>query len=129
MATTKPRISIMFEQDQYDVLSRLAAVQGSSVSKIIRELVEAFTPVLGRLTGFLEAAEAAEASVKENIARVASDQEELLLPVWESVMGQWEVAMKQLEDATGPADPRLVTRGSQTSTSPTQTTPDKGKGR
>jgi hypothetical protein len=129
MATTKPRVTIMFEPDQYEVLTRLAAIQGSSVGALVRELVETFTPVLGRLTGFLEAAAAAEASVKQNMARVAADQEELLGPVWESVMGQWEVAMRQLEAVAGPEGPPTTNRGVTIPSLPDQTKPDKGKRR
>ena len=129
MATSKPRVTIMFEQTEYDILTRLAAAQGSSVSQLVRELVESFSPVLGRLTGFLEAAAAAESSVKANIARVASDQEELLVPVWESVMGQWEVAMKQLEAVTGPEGPPSTNRGVTIPDPSDQITPDKGKRR
>jgi len=116
MAATKPRISIMFEPESMDVLRRLSAVQGESISHIVADLVLTWTPVLGQLADVMEGALQAEVEVKQNLARLAEEQEAYLLPALESAAGEYVRAMAQIEQAlnaeAGPADPRPVTRGS-----------------
>lgn len=116
MATAKPRISVMFEPETFEVLRRLSAVQGHSISYIIRDLVQTWTPVLGQLADVLEGAVAAEDEVKSNLSRLADEQERELLPVLDSALSEYARAMGQIEallsGSNAQPDPRPVTRGS-----------------
>lgn len=116
MATTKPRISIMFEPETLAVLRRLSAIQGQSVSAIVGELVQTWAPVLAQLADVLEGAVAAEAEVKQNLARLAEEQERELLPVLDGAFSQYGAAIGEIQAllsrSEASEDPRPVTRGS-----------------
>lgn len=116
MAATKPRISIMFEPETLEVLRRLSGLQGQSVSAIVRDLVQTWTPVLAQLADVLEGAAAAEVEVKQNLARLAEEQERELMPVFEGAFAQYGQAIGQIQALLAvperSEDPRPVTRGS-----------------
>lgn len=65
MATTKPRVQVMLDQSQYDVITKFSAMMGQSRSALCAEILGDVIPVLDRLGGALELAKKAEAGVKQ----------------------------------------------------------------
>ena len=76
MATEKPRITITLEPDEYAVLHRLAKLQGSSMSRILREFMGEVTPILSKVADSLEVAQRASEGAKANLRRAAEAAEE-----------------------------------------------------
>lgn len=99
MSTTKPRITITLEPHHHELLQRMAAHQGQSMSSIVVELVESVAPVLERVCAAVEAAKKAQAGVKENLVRVAEDSERAALPHLEAVMGQLDALLTTFHQA------------------------------
>jgi uncharacterized protein (DUF1778 family) len=59
MATTKPRVNLTLEPEHYEILTRLAKVQGTSRARIINELFKEVVPQLESVVVTLEEAKAA----------------------------------------------------------------------
>ena len=68
MATTKPRITISLEEQDYAVLKRLYTLNGVPMSRTVSELVAMLTPVLGRMADNLEAVAKADEETRSRIA-------------------------------------------------------------
>ena len=68
MATTKPRITISLEEQDYAVLKRLYALNGVPMSRTVSEFVAMLTPVLGRMADNLEAVAKADEETRSRIA-------------------------------------------------------------
>ena len=68
MATTKPRITISLEEQDYAVLKRFYTLNGVPMSRIVSELVAMLTPVLGRMADNLEAVAKADEQTRSRIA-------------------------------------------------------------
>ena len=68
MATTKPRITISLEEQDYAVLKRLNTLNGVPMSRTVSELVAMLTPVLGRMADNLEAVAKADEETRSRIA-------------------------------------------------------------
>ena len=68
MATTKPRITISLEEQDYAVLKRLYTLNGVPMSRTVSELVAMLTPVLGRMADNLEAVAKADEETRQKIA-------------------------------------------------------------
>lgn len=76
MATKKPRAMITLEFEDHDVLKRLAEIQGTSVSKIVGELIHEVVPQLKAVLAALEQAKAAsEKLTPEAKARLRAKME------------------------------------------------------
>ncbi len=90
MPTAKPRIQITLEAEQYEVLSRLATLQRRPMARIVAELVGEMTPILGKVVRTMEAAQAAQESVKLKIRRAVDDAEAVILPHAQSLLERYE---------------------------------------
>lgn len=73
MATVKPRVGVTLEPEQYDLLSRLAALQGRSRSQILKELLEAVQPALARVVEIGELYRAANEETRRHLVEGISD--------------------------------------------------------
>ena len=89
MATTKPRITISLEEQDYAVLKRLYTLNGVPMSRTVSELVAMLTPVLGRMADNLEAVAKADEETRQKIA-------ESLEKHFVAVNGACNIAMKNL---------------------------------
>lgn len=110
MATTKPRITVTLEPQQYDILRRLAALQGRPMARIVTELMEEMLPLLGRAVEAMELAQKAQGNVRESLRRAVEKGEETILPHAQAVLAQYEAfgaelgtLGQQLEEATAGA--------------------------
>jgi hypothetical protein len=68
MPTAKPRITITLEPHPHEVLSRLSAVGGQSMSSIVSEYVNLALPSLERLVVVLEQASTAPKQAHAGLA-------------------------------------------------------------
>lgn len=106
MAAVNPRVPVMLTPHQHDVLKRLAKAQGSSVSKIVGELVEAVIPPLERALALAEAAQKASDAVRSRLVESCEQAEQALLPILNegmATMQRLEADFNQVADAVKPA--------------------------
>lgn len=86
MATTKPRIMLTLEPSERETFARLAALQHTSVAKLIMEMIRPAMPTLAHLADLLETAESlknepneqAQATVADKLAIVQAQLAEML---------------------------------------------------
>lgn len=133
MSTTKPRITVTLEPHAYEVLSRLSAVGGDSMSSLVAQFVDVSLPSLERLVVVLERAKAAPEEARAGLAAAVERAERTLLPALMQAQDMGDLFLSDIEHgstrkatpapaqrvrAAAPApaprrkDPRLVTRGS-----------------
>lgn len=134
MSTTKPRITVTLEPHTHEVLSRLSAVGGESMSALVSQFVQIAIPSLERLVVVLERAAVAPKEATAGFAASVERAERTLLP---ALMGAQKMGDLFIDDMArslapgkptrqakpgaravsalrGSQDPRLVTRGSGT---------------
>lgn len=126
MATTKPRHSITFEPADYDVLRRMAALEGSSISRIVSDLVSSVTPALSRAVDVMEAAANARGEVQQNLRRVADESEPAMLEAMGTALAEFEALMGEMQRAANGEDPRPVITGVRSGNPRNPTTSEKG---
>lgn len=97
MATTKPRITISLEEQDYAVLKRLYTLNGVPMSRTVSELVAMLTPVLGRMADNLEAVAKADEETRQKIV-------ESLEKHFVAVNGACNIAMKNLDEFSDSLD-------------------------
>lgn len=124
MPTAKPRLQVALERPHYELLLRLAKLQGRSASAVLAELFGTVYPVMERLAVVLQAAKRAQESAQEGLLQSTEQAERDLRPFLAQAIGQLELLKDDFTAAAGPAsddraaiagpapDPRLVTRGS-----------------
>lgn len=97
MSTEKPRITITLDNDQHEVLHRLSRLQGSSMSRILRDFVKEVTPILSKVADSLEIAKKASEGAKANLRKAAEAAQEELRPIAELASTQFDVFADELE--------------------------------
>lgn len=135
MSTSKPRITVTLEPHAYEVISRLSAVGGESMSALVSQFVEVSLPSLERLVVVLERARSAPEEARAGLAAAVERAERTLLPALMNAQDMGDMFLGDVESASmrgvpqaagakrrrpaapaAPAgkgkDPRLVTRGS-----------------
>jgi hypothetical protein len=123
MPTAKPRLQVTLTRPQYDLLKRLAKLQGRSASSVVAELFEQVYPVLERVAVVLQAAARAQESAKDGLRLSTEQAERDLRPVVAQALGQLDLLQADFERAAEPArapaagrrglsTPVAVTRGS-----------------
>lgn len=117
MATSKPRITVTLDPHRHELLRRLAGHQGTSMSAIVSELVDAVAPVLERVCVAIESAKNAQDSVKANLLRVAEESESAILPMLDAAISQLDIFVNACNEA-GSATPQEGSEG----------TPPRGEG-
>lgn len=60
MPTVKPRLVVVLEPHQAEVIRRLAAIEGRPMSTVVRQLIDQVTPTLIDVVAALEAAQEAK---------------------------------------------------------------------
>lgn len=108
MPTIKPRLNVTLEPHRYELLRRLSALQGVSMSSILAEFVDTIAPVLERLVVVLEQAQQAHDSVKVGLRRSAENAESAIMPMAAAAMQQLDIFLEQVQssarDAAGTTD-------------------------
>ncbi len=110
MPTAKPRIAVTLEQSTFEVIARMASLQGVSRGSVVADLLDSVAPSLTRTVSLLEAAAAAPKQVQDGLREVV----EAAHGDFAALAGDATKQLDMLLDAfsrTG-ADPHVVTRGS-----------------
>lgn len=110
MPTAKPRIAVTLEQSTFEVIARMAALQGVSRGSIVADLLDSVAPVLTRTVALLEAAAIAPKQVQDGLREVAQSAHDDLLVIAGDAAKQFDMLFDSLSEAW--ADPHVVTRGS-----------------
>ena len=123
MATTNPRITVTLKPHVYDVVKRLATLNGQSMSSIVSELLETVHPPLMRTIAILEAAAAAPKQVREGLKKTVEDMEREITKSAGSSISQLDWLLGEISASDGGAsrsadtppdapNPHMVIRGS-----------------
>jgi hypothetical protein len=125
LPTMNPRIQVTMKRSQYELLKRLAKLQGRSMSAVVSELFDQLEPVYERIAVVLQAAVRAQASAKEGLVRATEQAEAEMAPHVAQAMGQLDLLVQTSQGWPGGAEaasmdaplrqasnPRPVTRGS-----------------
>lgn len=133
MPTNKPRITVTLEPQAYEVLSRLSALGGGSMSAQLSQLLSLSLPSLERVVVVLERAVAAPQEAHAGLLAAVERAERVLLPSLMSSLAMSDMFMDDISETVAPPvkaparpkvarassaaasrskDPRLVTRGS-----------------
>lgn len=110
MPTAKPRIAVTLDQSTFEVIARMAALQGVSRGSIVADLLDSVAPVLTRTVALLEAAAIAPKQVQDGLREVAQSAHDDLLVIAGDAAKQFDMLFDSLSEAW--ADPHVVTRGS-----------------
>ena len=100
MATAKPRITVTLNKRQYELIRRMAALRGVSMSGLLVELLEGVETVLERVLMVMEAAARAENDYKAGLIRTAEKAEQELQGLMQLAMDQFS-AMEEAANAGG----------------------------
>lgn len=101
MSTTKPRITITLEPKQYEVISRLAALQKGSMSRIVSELLAEVTPMLEKVCDTMAIAVKANDDMKARIFKSCEEAEQDMRPLVEAVTNQLDMFAGGVRAAVG----------------------------
>ena len=80
MATDKPRLTVVLDLHQYEVLERVARVQGRSKGALVRDLVDSVLPGLERVAAFGEMLDEASDEVRATLRRSVTGADEAIGP-------------------------------------------------
>lgn len=97
MATEKPRITITLEPEEHAILQRLAKLQGTSMSRILREFMGEVTPILAKVADSLELAKRASSDARAKFVKAAEEAEEGLRPLAEFTRNQFDMFAAEME--------------------------------
>jgi hypothetical protein len=99
MPTKKPRITITLEPHTHEVLSRLSAASGDSMSQIVSEYIEVAVPALERVVVVLERAKAAPAEARDGFAAAIGRTDRAVIAALGTVDGQMDWLLNVAEAA------------------------------
>jgi hypothetical protein len=112
MSTTKPRITVTLEPRTYEVISRLSAVGGESMSQIVAQFVDLAVPSLERVVVILERAKSAPEKVRAGLAASIERAEADMLPAMLSSVGQFDMFLEDaVRSSASDASAQRVRRG------------------
>lgn len=123
MATSKPRLNLTLEPQLYALLKKLSEQQRASMASIVVDLIQTVAPVLERVCVAVEAAQNAQASVKENLVRTAEEAESHLGPMMAEAMGQLDMFIEACHVAGDGEEPPSCNHGGQVAPTPLPSTP------
>lgn len=95
MPTTRPRITITLDQRSHEVLTRLSAASGDSMSEIVAGFVDLAVPSLERVVAVLERAKAAPAEARAGLAAAIERAERDVIPGLQQAVGQWDLFLSE----------------------------------
>lgn len=98
MPTVNPRVPIMLTPHQHDVFKRLAKINGTSISKVIGEIIEACLGPMERALAIGEAAQRANQAVRDQILENAERAEQALAPILDQALAGMEQAEAHFQE-------------------------------
>ena len=115
MSTTKPRITVTLEPRHHEVLSRLSAASGDSMSQIVSGFVGLAIPSLERVVVALERARAAPEEVRSGLLAALEKADREMMPLLEATSGQADMFLADFERAAeGPGKRKRAAEGEST---------------
>ena len=96
MATLKPRITITLEPHAYEVVRRLSAAQGQSMSSLVTQFLDVATPQMERMVVLLERAKAAPEKAREDLRQALARAEANVLPVLLDVIQEQDMFLHEV---------------------------------
>lgn len=118
MPTAKPRITVTLEPHSHEILSRLSAVSGDSMSQIVAGFVEMAIPSLERVVAIMEKAKSAPDEFRAGLRASIDRADRALIPTLEHAIGEAQAFLSEaagnapLGAQNGGSTPVPVTRGS-----------------
>ena len=110
MPTAKPRIAVTLEQSTFEVIARMASLQGVSRGSVVAELLDSVAPVLARTVALLEAAAAAPKQVQDGLREVVESAHDDFMVIAGDATNQLDMLFDAFSKSG--VDPHVVTRGS-----------------
>lgn len=122
MPTKVPRVAVTLDSTAFEAVRYLALASGTSMSKVIADVIEAVSPVLHRTAEVVAAANKARDDQRQGLIAAADAAEARLRPfvlqagmAMENALGSMERAATGGSAPAGPgADPRPDPRASNT---------------
>jgi hypothetical protein len=111
MPTKKPRITITLEPHAHEVLARLSAASGDSMSEIVAGFVDLAIPSLERVVVVLERAKAAPQEVRAGLASALDRADRALMPALVAAMDQNDLFLSDVILASQPQTPAPAPAG------------------
>lgn len=102
MATLKPRITITLAPHRHELLRRVAALQGMSMSAVVVDLIETVAEPLERVGVILEAAKNAPQQMKDGLKAATDAAERELLPLQQQASQQLDFLLHQVAEVCEP---------------------------
>ena len=110
MPTTNPRIALTLPQHRYDLLKRLADLQGVSMASIVSEILETAEPVFERMCVAMEAVKAAPKELHAGLLSSFLEAESKVMPFLEQAAAQSDLFLSRSE-AVAPVSAKRSRRG------------------
>ena len=97
MSTSKPRITITLEPHPYEVLRRLSAVNGNSMSSIITQLLDVGIGPLERMVVVAEQLQAMPQEARQEVSDSIHRAEAKLMPIMIDALDQADFFIRDAE--------------------------------
>lgn len=101
MPSKNPRINLTISPLRYDLLTRLAKLQGTSRAALISETMEVVYPVLERVCVVLEAAQRAQETTRQGLRDSVAKAEAELMPMLYQAINQFDLFIEDTADSMG----------------------------
>jgi len=98
-ADRRPRLALTLSDEARDVVERLAELEGTSMTKVVSGIVDAFVPTARQLVEALEAARNLPEERRQRIAALAESMTAELLEQAESVQADFSDVFDAVKDA------------------------------
>lgn len=108
LSTKKPRITITLEPRAYEIITRLSAAGGSSMSEIVSGFIEVALGPMERMVVLMEQANDAPEEARVAVAAAVAQAERELLPGMTAMVAQNDMFLGALESAVGVSDAGLA---------------------
>ena len=99
MPTKNPRIALTLQPHRYDLLKRMAALQGATMSSVVSDVLEKLYPVMERVCVALEMAKQAQESSKQGLRESVDRSLGELLPIITASQAQMDMFLGTVEAA------------------------------
>lgn len=103
MATTKPRITVTLNQDQYQVLQTISAASGQSMSGVLVEFIQAALPTFERMAATFVRAKQAVQVDRARVTQALDEAQAALEPLALAAIDQFDLFANALDGAIAPA--------------------------
>lgn len=103
MATTKPRITVTLNQEQYQVLQTISAASGQSMSGVLVEFIQAALPTFERMAATFVRAKQAVQVDRARVTQALDEAQAALEPLALAAIDQFDLFATALDGAIAPA--------------------------